>query len=98
MLVIRSEFDKEFKSELRKITRDYKCEIVSVPKLTDGPAVTVLEGLKYVNLNDPLVVANTDQIVDEGIHSLINSIQILLAKNILCLKMFLKIQNGHLLN
>lgn len=87
VLVIRSEFDKEFKSQLRKITEDYNCEIVSVPKLTDGPAVTVLEGLKYVNLNDPLVVANTDQIVDEGVQPLINSIQDSSCQgNILCFR------------
>ncbi len=74
ILVIRSEFDKEFKSQLRKIAEDYKCEIVSVPKLTDGPAITVLKGLEYVNLENPLLVANTDQIVDEGVHQLVSSI------------------------
>tara|TARA_Y100000589_G_C27166741_1_gene635100 strand:+ start:108 stop:842 length:735 start_codon:yes stop_codon:yes gene_type:complete len=75
VLVIRAEFDKEFKSQLTTITKSYNCEIVSVPKLTDGPAITVLEGLKYVNLDDPLLVANTDQIVDEGVTQLVSSIE-----------------------
>ena len=48
------EVPEEFKSQLRKITEDYNCQIVSVPKLTDGPAVTVLEGLKYISWGVPI--------------------------------------------
>ncbi len=85
VLVIRSEFDKKFRSELKNITEKYNCEIVSVPELTKGPAITVLEGLKSVNLENPLVVANTDQIVDDGVFQLISSIDNNLCHgNIMC--------------
>ena len=74
ILIIRDEFDKTFKDQLNLIINEFNCEIVSVPKLTDGPAITVLEGLKHIDLSNPLVVANTDQIVDNGISELVNSL------------------------
>ena len=40
------------------------CEIVRVNQLTDGAACTTLLAKEYINNNDHLLIANSDQIVD----------------------------------
>ena len=39
------------------------CEIVTINGLTDGAACTVLKASKYFNNNEPLIIANSDQII-----------------------------------
>jgi len=40
------------------------CDIVDVDKVTEGAACTVLLGKKYINNENPLVIANSDQFVE----------------------------------
>ena len=40
------------------------CDIVEVDKVTEGAACTVLLGKEFINNDDPLVIANSDQFVE----------------------------------
>lgn len=40
------------------------CEIVTVDKTTEGAACTALLAEKYIDNNDPLLIANSDQFID----------------------------------
>lgn len=49
------------------------CKIVTVDHITDGAACTVLLAEKYINSNDPLMIANSDQYVDIDINDYISA-------------------------
>jgi dTDP-glucose pyrophosphorylase len=40
------------------------CKIVDVDKVTDGAACTVLLGKEFINNDEPLVIANSDQFIE----------------------------------
>lgn len=44
------------------------CEIVTIDHITDGAACTVLLAEKYINNDDALMIANSDQYVDTDIN------------------------------
>jgi dTDP-glucose pyrophosphorylase len=52
----------EVPAELRRLCP--RCEIVPVCAVTDGAACTVLLAKELINSDDPLMIANSDQIVD----------------------------------
>lgn len=52
---------EDFENSLSGLDIDY--DILSVPKLTDGPASTVLFGQDLIDNEDPLIVINCDQII-----------------------------------
>ena len=39
------------------------CKIVEINELTEGAACTTLLAKKYINNNDPLIIANSDQYI-----------------------------------
>ena len=41
-----------------------KCKIIVINKLTEGAACTVLLAKKYINNENPLVIANSDQFIE----------------------------------
>ena len=43
------------------------CEVVPVPGVTEGAACTVLLARKWIDVDEPLMIANSDQYVDLGI-------------------------------
>lgn len=43
------------------------CEVVEITGLTDGAARTVLEASNFINNDDPLMIANSDQYIDISI-------------------------------
>ena len=47
---------------LRSLKPD--CNIIPIDKITDGPASTVLLAKKFINNDDELIIANSDQFVD----------------------------------
>lgn len=57
--------DYEIDKLLKNITAD--CEIVVVDSVTEGAACTVLLAEKYINNDDALMIANSDQWVDINI-------------------------------
>jgi NDP-sugar pyrophosphorylase family protein len=40
------------------------CNIIPIDRITDGPASTVLLAKKFINNNDELIIANSDQLVE----------------------------------
>jgi len=44
------------------------CKVVCIDGLTDGAACTVLEAIDFIDRNDPLMIANSDQYIDVDIN------------------------------
>ena len=63
----------DLENKLRKITLN--CEIVSVNQVTEGAACTVLLAEKFINNNNPLMIANSDQYVDIDINDYLKAEQ-----------------------
>lgn len=67
--------------------RNYGTRIRVVPRLTEGTACTVLEAYDWIDNDRELIIANSDQIVDTGIHEMIKQArQKDLDGSILCFK------------
>lgn len=49
---------------VRQIENEYSATFIGIDKLTEGTACTVLFARKYINNDSPLLIANSDQIVD----------------------------------
>ena len=62
--VVRKEHYEKYnlKSFLNLITPN--CKIIQVDSLTDGAACTTLLAKEYINNDNPLIIANSDQFVD----------------------------------
>jgi UDP-N-acetylglucosamine diphosphorylase / glucose-1-phosphate thymidylyltransferase / UDP-N-acetylgalactosamine diphosphorylase / glucosamine-1-phosphate N-acetyltransferase / galactosamine-1-phosphate N-acetyltransferase len=68
----REHFDQE--TELVKYISDtYNTTFIGIDKLTEGTACTVLFARQYINNDDPLLIANSDQIVDISISDYLNN-------------------------
>ena len=55
-----------------EIKNNFNVEFIAIDKLTEGTACTVLYARKYINNDTPLMIANSDQIVDINIADFIN--------------------------
>lgn len=64
ILVARREHMKAEAELVRKIERKYLATFVGIDDLTEGTACTVLHASKLFNNETPLLIANSDQIVD----------------------------------
>lgn len=72
ILLIRKEhFDQEPET-IKWISKNYHVEYVMIDKLTEGAACTVLHAHRLINNKTPLLIANSDQIVDMNIADYIN--------------------------
>ena len=58
---------------LKKMAPD--CEIVTIDHITEGAACTVLLAEKYINNEDALMIANSDQYVDYDINDYLSAIK-----------------------
>ena len=63
------EIEKKLISEIKK---RHNAEFISIEKLTEGTASTVLYARKYINDENPLLIANSDQLVHIDIQEFIN--------------------------
>jgi hypothetical protein len=54
---------RQFLQDLTKL-HNYKCKILSVSKLTDGPACSAYEAKQIINNSVPLIISNSDQLLD----------------------------------
>lgn len=57
---------------VQMIEKKYGAIFIPIEKLTEGTACTVLHARKYINNDAPLLIANSDQIVDIDIADYIN--------------------------
>ena len=59
-------------SELLKIEKKFNAIFIPINKLTEGTVCTVLYARKYINNDEPLLIANSDQIVEMNISDFID--------------------------
>ena len=63
-LVRKSHLDKYNIEDLLMYTTNGKCKIVVVDELTEGAACTALLAKQYIDNDDELLIANSDQIIE----------------------------------
>ena len=72
ILIGRKEHLDQEKELVEKIKTDFDATFIGIDKLTEGTACTVLFSRELVNNDDPLLIANSDQLVDTRIEDYIN--------------------------
>lgn len=72
ILIARKEHLAREKELVSKIETQYNATFIGIDKLTEGTACTVLYARKYINNELPLLIANSDQIVDISMPDFIN--------------------------
>lgn len=64
ILIARKEHLEREPSLVDQIKRGFNVLFIPIDKLTEGTACTILYARKYINNEHPLLIANSDQIVD----------------------------------
>ena len=72
ILIGRKEHLKKETEIVEKIKTKYNAEFIGIEKLTEGTACTILYARKFINNDDPLLIANSDQLVEINIQDFIN--------------------------
>ncbi len=72
ILIARKEHMAQEAELVKQIEQEYNAVFIPIEKLTEGTACTVLYARKYINNDEPLLIANSDQIVDMSISDFIN--------------------------
>jgi NDP-sugar pyrophosphorylase family protein len=72
ILIGRKEHLEKEKELVKQIEKEFNAIFISIDKLTEGSACTVLYARKYINNDDQLLIANSDQIVDMKISDFID--------------------------
>ncbi|EKE03244.1 MAG: hypothetical protein ACD_20C00228G0010 [uncultured bacterium] len=67
ILLARKEHVEAEKETVDYIKSNYNVEFILIDKLTEGAACTVLYAHKFINNDEPLLIANSDQIVDMNV-------------------------------
>lgn len=76
ILIARNEHLEQEKELVKEIENNFNTCFIGIDKLTEGTACTVLYARKFINNDMPLLIANSDQIVDMDIADFIqDSIQ-----------------------
>jgi len=71
-LIARREHLEKEPVLVSEIEKKYNANFIPIDKLTEGTACTVLFARQFINNNEPLLIANSDQIVDIDINDFIN--------------------------
>ena len=72
ILIARKEHMEREAKLVKEIEKKFNAIFISIDKLTEGTACTVLYARKYINNADPVLIANSDQIVDMDIANFID--------------------------
>jgi NDP-sugar pyrophosphorylase family protein len=72
ILIARREHIEKEKALVELIKSEYGATFVAIESLTEGTACTVLYARRLINNDVPLIIANSDQIVDMKIGDLLN--------------------------
>ena len=72
ILIARKEHLEQEKELVKKIEKNYQVTFIGIDKLTEGTVCTVLYARKYINSEAPLLIANSDQIIDGTIFNFVN--------------------------
>jgi dTDP-glucose pyrophosphorylase len=62
IFIVRTQHIEQYKID-EQLKNIYDCEVISVDHLTEGPACTALLAEKIINNDEPLIIANCDQIM-----------------------------------
>ena len=72
ILIARKEHVEARKDQVEYLKKKYNVVIEEVDRVTDGAACTVLKAHRHINNDIPLLIANSDQIVDVSIADFID--------------------------
>lgn len=72
IILARAEHYNSEQETIKWIKANYNVEFVLIDKLTEGAACTVLHAHRLINNDTPMLIANSDQIVDMNIADYIN--------------------------
>lgn len=72
ILIARKEHMEKEAELVAQIEKEFNAIFIPIDKLTEGTACTVLYARKYINNEEPLLIANSDQIVDMNIADFID--------------------------
>jgi len=72
ILVARKEHIDAEPQLVKQIEEEFNAIFIPIDKLTEGSACTILYARKYINNQNPLLIANSDQIVDIDIAKFID--------------------------
>lgn len=72
ILIARKEHMEKEVEIVKQIEKEFNATFIPIDKLTEGTACTVLYARKYINNDEPLLIANSDQIVDMNITDFID--------------------------
>ena len=72
ILIARKEHIEKEAELVTRIEKEFNAIFIPIDKLTEGTACTVLYARKYINNDAPLLIANSDQIVDMNIAEFID--------------------------
>lgn len=72
ILIARKEHMEKEAKLVAQIEKEFNAIFIPIDKLTEGTACTVLYARKYINNDEPLLIANSDQIVDIKMASFID--------------------------
>lgn len=72
ILIARKEHMEKEAELVKQIEEEFNAIFIPIDKLTEGTACTVLYARKYINNDEPLLIANSDQIVDMNIADFID--------------------------
>lgn len=68
IIIARTEHLASEKDAVTKLKEQYNCRILSINKLTEGAACTILLSTWDINNDDSLLLANSDQIVEADLN------------------------------
>lgn len=72
ILISRKEHFFQEAELVKEIENNYNAVFIGIDNLTEGAACSVLYARKYINNDQPLLIANSDQIIDLNISSFVN--------------------------
>lgn len=86
LIALKSHLKKE-QSLIQKIKRDFQAQFIEINALTQGTACTLLYAIDFIDNEKPLLIANSDQIVNININDfIIECFERNLDGSILCFK------------
>ena len=72
ILIARKEHIQEEFETVELIKKNYNAIIIAIDKVTEGTACTALYARELINNNAPLIIANSDQIIDISFKDFVN--------------------------
>ncbi|ARJ56393.1 glycosyltransferase, family 2 [Campylobacter cuniculorum DSM 23162 = LMG 24588] len=76
IIILRKEHLESEKILCEQIKKDFNVLFIGIDKLTEGTACTVLFAREFINNDTPLIIANSDQIVDLNLKDFIEDCKI----------------------